>query len=264
MDSIKSFVKLVLIILLLALPAYLGYKLVTGLNKSISESNPHPATMQLAIEKFFSALQNENHPPDPFETCYQLLPSQARSAVGIGLQDRQAHIDHFARIRKYLVDCIGPDFLSTMKIEGNKVTFFVSDTQFVTLTVEVSSSVGTDEKRHFGIRQIQEFPFDLAPKLGNEERNRYIEDLMDTDKKSKGPYADVDDPYELMNIDLSNLSQHHLRRLIELYKKEPQLDTRHNILEYILINYYDNPSTATFFKWIQQNEPAPHLRLLAQ
>ena len=264
MDSVKSIVKLALILLLLALPGYLGYKLVTGLNRSISESNPHPATMQLALEKFFTALQNENHPPELFETCYQMLPSQARSAVGIGLQDREAHIEHFARIRKYLVESIGPDFLSTMQTEGNKVTFFVSDTQFVTLNVDIASSLGLDEERHFGIRQIQEFPLDLAPKLGTEERNRYIDDLMDTSKKSKGPYADVDDPYELMDIDLDKLSQHHLRRLIEVYKKEPQLDTRHNILEYILIHYIDNPATATFFKWIQLNEPAPHLRLLAQ
>lgn len=264
MDNVKSIVKLALIILLLALPAYLGYLAVTSLNKSIEESNPHPTTSQQAIEKFFTALQNENHPPNRFNTCYQMLPSQARSAVGIGLQDRQAHIEHFTRIRSYLIESIGPDFISTMQIEANKVTFFVDDTCFITLTAEISSSVGMNEKRHFGIRQIQEFPFDLAPKLGNEERNRYINDLMDTSKKSKGPFADVNDPYELMDIDTDRISPYHLRRLIEVYKKEPQLDTRHYILEYIIVYYHDSPSTATFFEWIQQNEPAPHLRLLAQ
>ena len=160
---------LVKLIAVLALPALLGgliYWGVTSVIRDAEQTNPYPTNPAVTTAEFFEGLEFED-----FEHCYKLLAPGRKAATVIGKQSRgEGYYAHFQRIAAYLAERSRRDFATDMDIsaDGSKVTFSGG----VTLTVAFETVGGLDDKAHYAIKEIEEFPIDVLPGIGIESRNR--------------------------------------------------------------------------------------------
>ena len=261
--------KVVLVLALLALPAYLVFWAFNAISRSAEEANPYPTDPVETITQFFTALQNENErqSPDtpPYQSCYNLLAGQRKAATIIGTQDRSTYARHFERIRNYLVRYIGEDFLSYMEISRGGTTYQVTFDNYITLTVELGTTRGLDKKSHYNINEIRDFPIDIMPGLGVESRNRSINRAMDSIDELDMPFIEIEDAADVIDMRQGESPRQYLQRLIGSYSRAIQLDVRHDLLDYIVNNFPLSQIPPQFFHNIaRDNEEAIHLREIAR
>jgi hypothetical protein len=260
--------KVVLVLTLLALPAYLVIRAFDAIYRSAEEANPYPTDPVETITRFFTALQNEKERgPDtpPYQSCYNLLAGQRKAATIIGSHDRESYARHFDRIRNYLVRRIGEDFLSYMEINRSGTTFQVTFDNYITLTVELGATGGLDKKSHYNLKQIRDFPLDIMPGLGVESRNRSVNRAMDSVDGLDMPFIEIEDAADVIDMRQGESPHQHLQRLIDSYHRAIQLDVRHDLLDYIVDNFPHAQIPPRFLQdIIRDSMEAIHLRDMAQ
>ena len=239
--------KVIIVIAVAAVPTLLVFLGYNYFWTAAIESNPYPTTPQAAVQQFFSSLQQEAN--SDFQGCYNLIHSKHKSQAAVVKSNRTDFIDHFRRIRDYLIEYIGPDFLAKMKfVEGS--TSQVTFDDFITLTLVITPVKGIEDENHYAIQDIREFPFPspLRDSMGITRRDNQMNDLMD-DIDNMG-HARSKQPWDI---------------LIRKYKNEKQLDVRHEMLLTLIYTFGDKSSVRNFLRvWIPREESAPHLRLIAQ
>jgi len=256
--SLKPLCKRLIIICVLVMIAWLGYEGFRRMGSSLEVKHPHPTDPAETTGRFFQSLAGEN-----YQQAYGLLVASLKAATLVGQQSREeGYFPHFARIADYLRQYAGDDFIATMQIsaDGRRVTF-AND---ITLTVQLETSRGTDKENHYGIRRINEFPIDAVSKMGTEKYYRGLGRAMDSmDGLSGGD--EIDDVSEVIRPHPGESDRQTQRRWFESFKRAPQLDTRHSILEWIIKRYGSEPLTRKFLTELAADEKQPtHLQSLAR
>jgi len=237
---------------------YLLYAGVTSIYRDVEEMHPHPTDPTETAREFFYNLWDRN-----YNGCYSLLSSQRKMATIIRKQDRETGYEpHFERIRNYLSEKAGADFDEVMKVApgGQEVTF--GDNVALTVTFAVSS--GYDKKNHYGIEQINEFPIDVAPKIGLEAHNRRIDRALGaTDGIVQA--EESDDPAEILRDREAESPQERQVRVIQAFKDARQLDTREVLLKWIIREYgTQSPTQQLLNELANDKSQPPQMRLAAR
>jgi len=257
LPDMKPFFKVVFVIAVLAGILYAGYWGVNRIYRSVGEANPYPSDPVQATTEFFTALYQKD-----YNTCYTLLSSRRHVATAIKRNTHENYDRHFARIGTYLAERVGEAFLEKMSVSegGGTLTF-----DGITLTVDFDRSIGLDEKDHYAIDQVREFPMDIAPGIGIEQYNRTLNQALESMGDIGGSKDDSDDPAEIISQREGESKSARQRRILDAYKNARQLDTRHTLLDWILTEFPDDPATIRFLNDVAKNEmEVPHLRQLAQ
>jgi len=259
-DSLRSFLKMLVVLAILGGIGWGVYAGLMRLYRDVEETNPYPLAASETARQFFTNLQFGNE--ENFQNCYQLLTSQRKAATVIGKQSRgSGYFPHFERIRSYLAKYAGEDFSATMTIdeEGQRVTF----PRGIVLHIAYTATTGLDKKTHYSFEGIKEFPIDVAPGIGIEAHNRVLDRAIDSMGSVGGDAAD--DVGEIVaRRDYENNAER-LGRLAESFKQARSLDTRHKILEWIFIEFPNEPATLALAKEIvMEKKWTPILRSLAQ
>jgi hypothetical protein len=211
------------------------------------ESNPYPTAPQAAVQQFFTSLQQDAG--SGFQGCYNLIHSSHKAQSAVVKSSRSEFADHFRRIHDYLVKYIGSDFLSKMKFaEGSNSQVIFDD--YITLNLEITPVKGIEDEYHYAIRDMREFPFPspLRDSMGITQRDNQMNRLMN-DIDNVG-HAQSKQPWDI---------------LIQEYKKEKQLDVRHEMLLILIEKFGDKPSVQAFLRsWMPREEPALHLQDIAR
>jgi len=261
-ESLAPLVKWFLILVVLALPTYFSWRLLSGLWRSVEEDNPYPLDERVAVQRFWTSLAQEAD--QDYQGCYNLLYSQNKAAVIAGLNSRATYAEHFDRIRNYLVSRVGADFLARMTLNPDdpaEATFGNS----VVLHLELTPVQGLEGKTHYAIRRVAEFPHDVAPRLGVEEYNRQLEAAAGDTRNARDPFPDASTPQQLVRVLPSRYGEAHLQKILDIYRASPMLDDRHLLLDFALRVYPDSPALAHFLQtYVLSQEQAVHLRRLAE
>jgi len=256
--SLKPLFKRLIIICVLVMIAWLGYEGFRRMGSSLEVKHPHPTDPAETTGRFFQSLADEDYQP-----AYRLLVASLKAATLVGQQSRaDGYFPHFARIGDYLRRFAGDDFIATMQIsaDGRQVTF-AND---ITLTVQLEASRGSDKENHYGIRRINEFPIDAAPKMGLEKYQRGLGRAMESLDGSTGG-DEIDDVSEVIRPRPGESKRETQQRWFKSFERAPQLDTRHAILEWIIKRYGSEPLTRKFLSELTTDEKQPaHFRSLAR
>lgn len=226
--------KLVVLLVLLAIPTvgvWYGFHRVW---KSVEEDNPYPLDPAEATKQFWTSIQNEA--AEAYPGAYGLLGSETKAAQVAGLSSRGEVADHFDRIRRYLVQRVGPDFLSTMRIDPEQpraATF----SNGITLHLTFKSVPGLEGKKHYAVDYVSEFPHDTAPLFA--ERNREIARAA-----GEEPRLTIRRPEDLALLQQPPAATD----ICRAYRNADQLDTRHALLEYIVYYYPDSSYVCMFLQ----------------
>jgi len=256
--QLKNMAKLAVGLGIAALLGYALYAGVTSIYRDVEEMDPHPTDPTETASEFFYSLWDRN-----YQGCYSLLSSQRKTATIIGKQDRLTGYEpHFERIRNYLSAKAGADFDEVMKVVpgGQEVTFGDN----VALTVTFAVSKDYNNKDHYGIAQINEFPIDVAPEIGLEAHNRRIDRALGaTDGIVQA--EESDDPAEILQDRQGESQQERQVRVIQAFRDARQLDTREALLKWIVRESGRQTVAQQILNEIvnDKNEP-PQMRLIAR
>ncbi|MBN2129164.1 MAG: hypothetical protein JW741_06690 [Sedimentisphaerales bacterium] len=248
-ERLGSLGKLIVILVVLAIPTagvWYGFHRVW---KSVEEDNPYPLDPAEATRQFWTSIQNEAD--EVYPGAYGLLGSQTKAAQIAGLSSRGEVADHFDRIRRYLVQRVGPDFLATMQIDPDQPGAATFGNE-ITLHLAFKAVQGLEGKKHYAVDQVFEFPHDTAPRFA--ARDREI-----ARASGEEPRLTIDRPEDLA------LLQHRpaVADVCRAFRGADQLDTRHALLEYILYYYPDEPYVCLFLQQdvLRSDTPAALLRI---
>ena len=252
-------VKVVVTVLVVALIVYLVYLGGRAFMRSLKGPPPFPTSSRETAQQFFSALSTED-----YQSCYGLLTTERKTVTLIKKNTRQLYFDHFARIRNYLTERIGPDFLSAMQIpaDGSQINFKGPD---FTLSLTFKTSRYDDKTILFALEQVNEFPIDATSEIGIEQYNRNLSRAIESIGGASGHTATSDDPIELIQSRPEESSYQREKRLIQAFKDNRQLDTRHTLIEWIAKEFFGQYRTMTFLDEVARDQKQPpQLRQFAQ
>ena len=258
----RTLVKYLFAAVLIALPIYGIYALFNWLVSS-ARVNPIPTDPTVTVTDFVTCLQEM--PDQDYFRCRELLAMQIKTPMLINQSSVEDFNHHFERIRNYLLERVGADFVSTMQTSQEGLYTRATFNGDIVLNFELSAARGSDDQNHFTIRNIREFPLDIMPGLGLEMRNRSLDYLMDSDTGSSQQYVEIDNAADVVPPRPGESPSQRLSRLINSYFSAPQLDTRHTILDAILADFPDDPKTHSLLQQIAADQDeAVHLRQYAQ
>ena len=207
----------------------------------------------MTTSEFFTALQNQE-----YATCGRLLSSKYIAAKRVEGANHDPHLD---RIHRYLVERAGNDFALDMDItpDGRAATF----NNDIVLTIDISISRDYAKNPRYGIQAINDFPRDFDLGLGINARNRQVNRAIgNIDMLGQG---DPDNLTAIIEERPGESDRDRLKRFIDTYPEVRYLDTRHELLEWIITEFPDQPQTYTFLSRLSKNEDvSPHLRNLAR
>lgn len=228
--------------------------LFKSLHQQAVDAHPHPADPIETTTRFFTALHTQD-----YHACGHLMPGKFKALkqldkTGVG------HNPYFNRIRRYLIERAGPDFVDQMQVSpgGRQATF----ANGIVLTVTMSRSQDLDDNTRYGFAGLYEFPFDADLGLGINARNRQLGLAIDGhDELDADP-----DYFDGIIAQRRNEPPHaRLRRLINTYPYVTFLDVRHQLLEWIITEFPDERRTHRFLNsLIRGEEESPQLLALAQ
>ena len=233
---------------------YLG---AAGMMKSIETPPTYPDDPVETLTQFFNAMGQED-----YQTCYGLLTMDRKIATVVKQTSRASYFDHFARIGAYLVDHLGEDFPAIMQVtDDNRRVYFGQD---FALNVSLASKVGPDKKSHYALNEIKDFPMDIAPAIGIEQRNRQVNRVMESIGALGQPEQD-DDSAVITETRPYESQRERVSRLIEAFKNQRQLDTRHTLLDWIIKEFIEDRAAQRLLYQVADDEnELPQLRLLAE
>ena len=250
--------KLIAVLALPALLALLIYWGVTAIISDAEEAHPYPTDPAVAVAEFFEGMEFED-----FQQCYKLLAPGRKAATVIGKHSRgEGYFSHFQRIATYLAERARPDFARDMDIsaDGGTVVF----AQGVTLRVTFDTVGGLDNKPHYAIKEIEEFPIDALPGIGIESRNRGLGRVIQS-IDNLGRSENSDDPAEIISGRPGESARQRLGRLIDACENARQLDTRHIVLERIVNEFPHESPTRDLLLRIRDGHQYPaHLGAFAE
>jgi len=256
---ILSLIKPVIIIVLLGLLTWGSVKIFSLISTSFKDLIPYPTDPAQTTTEFFSALALEN-----YQACYNLLSSERKAATVINQQTQDAYFQQFDRIRVYLNDRAGENFADTIEVSPNgNVATFHND---IIIHLTLKPFTGSGKEMHYSIANFNNFPIDVAPAMGFEERNRMMDRIID----SGGDITEIPDtedmnPEDIIRSFLSKSKSEQLNLLIESFLNQRQLDTRHTLLDSIIMEFPREPATRRFLTHVADNEAEIHqLRRTAQ
>lgn len=240
-ESLGSAFKALVVIAIIAGLGWLGWRKFSTMLEG--PSDPHPTDPVQAATDFFTALDQQD-----YQKCYSLLTQERKMATGVGFNKREDYFNHFARIRRYLVQRAGNNFLEDMQVSpGGRETVFAHG---ITLRLSYATSHDDKKRTHYGIAEMNDFPIDVAPDIGLEARNRAMDQFIDNMATGKDPGHTQTSPVEF---------------LIDAYETNRQLDLRHELLEKLITEYPRDPQTQKFLQTLAGDPKQPtHLRALAQ
>jgi hypothetical protein len=258
-EKIKALLKVLAVIGIVVLIGWGIKKGIARLYQDATEDTTYPEDPAVTATQFFTNLQNE-----AYQDCYGLLSVGRKSATVISKQSReQGYFPHFRRIRSYLIEHVGKDFLSTMVVspDGRTVTF----NNDVVLSLSYGSSTSLDKKIHYSLEEINDFPIDVAPGIGIEQYNRGVSRAIDSIDTVGAKEEKLDDPAEVIRQRPDEGPSQRLDRLIYAFKNSRQLDVRHTALDWILKEFPKDPAALSFLNETARDEKVPaHLRRVAQ
>lgn len=250
-------IKTALLLLAVAIPAWLLYQFSESLVDSVKQADLHPTDPMVATTDFFESLHQED-----YQSCYGLLVKERKMAAAVGKNTRDRYFQHFARIRDYLVERVDEDFTRDMQVsaDGKLVQFGTN----IVLTLSLVSNKGLDKLLHFAIKEINEFPQDIAPDIGMEKYQRHLNRVIESIDEVGQEEEDMD-PADILEPRSHESDQEKRDRWLESFKRQRQLDTRHTLLEWIVRQFSQDRNVQTFLTEIAQDEKeVAQLRRLAQ
>jgi len=258
-DYRKTWGKPLVTCAVLATIIWLGHLGIKHVIRGMQPPHPHPTNPVDTTGQFFCHLYDRE-----YQECYRLLIGKRKTAAAIKQQSRQeGYFPHFDRIRSYLCEHAGENFTEMMQVspDGRQATF-AND---IVLTVTLETSQDYDKKNHYGIREINEFPIDIAPRIGVEKYYRNLDLAIDSAGDSTGN-QEIDDVSEIIRERPDESKQQRQQRMIKAFKLARQLDTRHSLLEkWIIGEFRYEPITQKFLAELARDENQPtQLRKLAQ
>ena len=248
----NSTLKKLIVLAVIALLGYLAYLGVESLMKKMQPKNPYPTDPATTVFDFFDAMQAED-----YQSCYGLLDPQRKAATVIRKQSRGAgYFPHFERIRQYLTQYVGQDFASVLEVSEDGRQAFFND---IVLNIKISSAKGLDKKMHYSIAEIVDFPIDATPGIGLEAHNRQMNKIMG----SLAATSDDDITEIIKQNDYEN-SRERFQRLTDAFTANRQLDTKHQLLDWIVKEYAADRNLPAWLNKIANDDITPqHLRTLA-
>jgi hypothetical protein len=257
LPDFKPAIKVVSVLAVMGFILWLGYWAVNRIYRSVEEANPYPLDRVEATTEFFTAIYQKD-----YNTCYRLLSSKRKVATAIKRNTHENYDRHFARIGSYLEKYAGENYLESMAVSagGSSVTF-----DGITLTVHFDTSIGFDDKEHYAVDNVNEFPMDVAPGIGIEQYNRTLSRAIESMGDIGGSKDDSDNPAEIIKHREGESKNEREKRIIASFKNERQLDTRHILFDWILTEFPDSPATTRFLQDVADDEmEVAHLRQMAQ
>jgi len=262
LSHLEPLIKPLVYLLVVGLPALGIWFLFQAVFKSVDQANPYPKDPHVAVTRFFEGIALDTD--QGYQQAYGLLGAQPKAATLLQKNSRLGYYAHFARIRTYLVDRVGPDFIDRMTLtgQGNHVTATFDD--HIVLTADLHAIKDFNEEYRHTIKGIREFPIDMLPNLGVEQRNRQLEQAMNDDALGT-PLTEIVDPADIVAQRAGESDSHYLRRMIDMYPRARLLDVRHAAFDAITQQFPDQRPTAQFLQQRAQDPTeAPHLRQQAQ
>ena len=256
-----TYIKILIIAVLLLIPTYLMFKFVFD----SAYDNPLPVDPAVTLEDFFTCLQDK--PDDDYFRARELLAPPMKMPV---LWD-SGKIDYingnFERIRNYLIERAGSNFAAHLQFESGPYYFMTKFPNGIILRCTIGTKWGLDEKTHYTVEQILDFPQDYFPTLGVEQRNRELNQIMDSVTKSNTEIVEeVDDLQSALALRSGESPSVRLQRLINSFHYSYMLDVRHALFDAILQDFPDDPATKEFLREITREDydVALHLKNQAQ
>jgi len=256
-----TYLKILIVAALLLIPTFLMFKCVFD----TAYDNPLPLDPAVTLGDFFTCLQDK--PDDDYFRARQLLATPMKMPVLWDSGKINYINDNFDRIRKYLIERVGPDFASNLQVELGGFYFETWFNNDIILRCTTGTKWGLDEKTHFTVEQILDFPQDFFPTLGAEQRNRQLDQIMDSVSNPNAEFAEeVDDIQSALEIQPGEPPSVRLKRLVNSFHYSFMLDIRHALFDAILEEFPNDPATLSFLREItaEDYDVAIHLKNQAQ
>lgn len=262
LSRLGPLVKPAVILLVLGLPALGLWYLFHATLKSVDEANPYPKDPQVAVTEFFEGLALGTD--QGYQQAYGLLGAQPKAATLLQKNSRLGYYTHFARIRAYLVERVGPDFIDRMALTGQDSHVTAAFDDHIVLNADMRSIKDFNEQYRYTIKGIREFPIDMLPNLGVEQRNRQLEQAMNDDGMGT-PQTEIVDPADVIVQRPGESDGQYLQRMIQMYPRARLLDVRHAIFDAIVDQFPNERATAKFLRELTRDSTeAVHLRRQAE
>ena len=253
MEAIRKLIKVALICAAVFLVGWLIFRGVSSFIDSLEPENPYPTDPVEATDNFFYCLHEQD-----YQSCYRALVTGRKVTTAVDRHTRERYFGHFDRIRVYLTETSGENFLDGMDISTDgKLVTFKND---VVLTVKFEISMDSKKIAHYGIDQINEFPMDVMPKIGAEKYHRSVGRMIEGMENTE----EIDDASEVIRDKPGESKRQRLTRMIDSFKRARQLDTKTTILKFIVLEFKHEKNTRQFLTELanDQNQP-PQLRAKA-
>ena len=246
-----TYIKILIVAALLLIPIFLGIKHFID----TAYQSPLPLDPAVTLGDFFTCLQDK--PDDDFFRARELLDSEKINHIN----------ENFDRIRNYLIERVGPDFASNLQVEPGASFFQAKFKNGIILRCKTGAKWGLDEKTHFTLQQILDFRQDYFPTLGAEQRNRQLDQIMDSVTNPNAEFTEeVDDIQSALEIQPGEPPSVRLKRLVNSFHYSYMLDIRHPLFDAILEEFPNDPVTMSFLREItaEDYDVAIHLKNQAQ
>lgn len=251
-------IRMIVIVGVIGAALYGGWRAIQWFSEATTIRHPYPEDPRLTVEGFFHALAAEDD-----QGCYKLLTMSRKSATAIGQHSREQYAGHFARIRGYLLRTVGEGFDEQMSVAENGRTVVFAD-GLVELGMTLKTLEDDDGREHYAIRQLRDFPMDVAPAMGLEAHNRMLQRVSESVESMGGPDEDAW-PADVVIAQRGETQSQRINRLIESYSRMRQLDTRHAIIENVGQSFQGDRDVARFLRRIADDDTEPaHLQRLAE
>lgn len=246
LPDMSFLIKATIAVLVLALGSWLIYQACDKIYRSVEPSDPHPTDPAVTVTEFFEALQDED-----YQSCYGLLNKERKMAAAIGKHERDAYFNHFMRIRHYLTQRVAQDFAWDMQVspDGKQVQFGLR----YELTMSLIPTRGHDKLSHYAIKEINEFPIDIAPGIGVEQYQRQLNRIIESADALAQDNEDMD-VADILETRAHESAGERRNRLMEAFGFQRQLDTRHTLLEWIIQEYPQDSTTRSFLAKIARDD----------
>ena len=254
-----TYIKVLIVAALLLIPTFLLMKLFLD----TAYDSPIPLDPAVTISDFFTCLQDK--PDGDYFRARQLLATPMKMPVLIDSHQIDYINGNFDRIRNYLIERVGPDFATNIQVESKVFYFTAAFDNDIILRCRTSTKWAVDEKNHYTLEQVLDFPQDYFPMLGAEERNRDLNRMIESLDDAEAIEEDVDENAgieDILALQTGETPYVRLDRLINNFHYSSMLDTRHAVFDAILEEFPDTPTTIDFLREISQEDygVAGHLK----
>ncbi|MCP4709267.1 MAG: hypothetical protein GY869_11630 [Planctomycetes bacterium] len=205
------------------------------------------------ISDFFTCLQDK--PDGDYFRARELLETPMKMPMIMDSGQINYINENFDRIRRYLIDKVGPDFATNIQVESRVFYLAAMFDNDIILRCSIGTKWSVDEKHHYSLKQVIDFPLDYFPMLGVEERNRDLNLMIESLDKAES-VEEIEDFDNIDNIIAMQSGEPpfvRLERLITTFHYSV-LDVQHAVFDAILEEFPDAPATWDFLREITEED----------